>query len=62
MIPPWMVSGFLVSRWPSCQIQWVSMAVMSPGAAAATWVNIASDTSKWLLECDPHVSPQAWQS
>ena len=49
-------------RWPSCQIQWVSMAVMSPGAAAATWVNIASDTSKWLLECDPHVRPQASQS
>ena len=38
------------------------MAVMSPGAAAATWVNIASDTSKWLLECEPHVSPQASQS
>ena len=49
-------------RWPSCQIQWVSMAVMSPGAAAATWVNIASDTSKWLLECEPHVRPHASQS
>ena len=52
----------LVIRCPSCQIQWVSMAVMSPGAAAATWVNIASDTSKWLLECEPHVSPHASHS
>jgi hypothetical protein len=40
----------LVIRCPSCQIQWVSIAVMAPVAAAATWVNIASDTSKWLLE------------
>jgi hypothetical protein len=33
-------------RCPSCQILCVSIAVMAPGAAAATWVNIASDTSK----------------
>ena len=51
-------SGSCVSRsWPSCQIQWVSMAVILPGAAAATWVNIASDTSKWLFECEPQVRP-----
>ena len=47
---------------PSCQIQWVSMAVMRPGAAAAQWVNIASEMSKWLFECEPQVRPQASQS
>ena len=50
-----------VRRWPSCQIQCVSIAVISPGAAAATWVNIASETSKWLLECEPQVRPQSRQ-
>ena len=52
----------MVSRCPSCQIQCVSIAVMSPGAAAATWVNIASDTSKWLFECEPQVRPHASHS
>ncbi|MNJ81892.1 hypothetical protein D3C77_809400 [compost metagenome] len=33
--------------------------MISPGAAAATWVNIASEISKWLLECEPQVSPQS---
>jgi hypothetical protein len=37
----------------------VSIAVTRPGAAAPTCVNIASDTSKWLFECDPHVRPQS---
>ena len=32
-----------------------------PGAAAATCVNIAKDTSKWLFECEPHVRPQSRQ-
>ena len=32
------------------------------GRRGAEWVNIASETSKWLLECDPQVSPNAWQS
>lgn len=41
--PPSILSGSFVSRWPSCQIQWVSIAVTLPGAAAPTWVNIASD-------------------
>jgi hypothetical protein len=54
-------SGSLVRRWPSCQIQWVSIAVTLPGAAAPTWVNMASDTSKWLLECEPQVRPQSRQ-
>lgn len=57
-----MAYGFVVIAWPSCQIQCVSIAVMSPGAAAATWVNIASETSKWLLECDPHVRPHTSHS
>ncbi len=53
-MPPLISNGCLVRRWlPSCQIQWVSMAVMLPGAAAATWVNIASEMSKWLLEWEP---------
>ena len=30
------------------------------GAAAATWVNIASEISKWLLECEPQVRPNSW--
>lgn len=52
-------SGFLVRRQsPSCQIQWVSIAVGLPGAAAPTWVNIAREISKWLLEWQPQVSPQ----
>ncbi len=51
-------SGFLVRRQsPSCQIQWVSIAVGLPGAAAPTWVNIAREISKWLLEWQPQVSP-----
>ncbi|MNC62146.1 hypothetical protein D3C75_1121390 [compost metagenome] len=54
-----MRSGSRVRRWPSCQIQWVSIAVISPGAAAATWVNIANEISKWLFECEPQVSPQS---
>src|SRR3546814_18378935 len=37
------------------------MAVTRPGAAAPTCVNMASETSKWLLECDPQVRPKAWQ-
>lgn len=60
--PPSICSGALVRRWPSCQIQCVSMAVTLPGAAAATCVNMASDTSKWLFECEPQVRPQAWHS
>ena len=37
-MPPLISNGCLVRRWlPSRQIQWVSMAVMLPGAAAATW-------------------------
>lgn len=56
-------SGFLVRRQsPSCQIQWVSIAVGLPGAAAPTWVNIAREISKWLLEWQPQVSPQSSQS
>jgi hypothetical protein len=39
----------------------VSIAVTLPGAAAPTWVNMASDTSKWLLECEPQVRPQSRQ-
>ena len=35
------------------------MAVMFPGAAAAACVNMASEMSKWLFECDPHVNPQS---
>ena len=34
----------------------------SPGAAAATCVNIAREISKWLLECEPQVRPNAWHS
>src|SRR5450830_817702 len=52
-------NGALVRRWPSCQIQWVSIAVIAPGAAAATWVNIAREMSKWLLECEPQVRPHS---
>ena len=37
------------------------MAVTLPGTAAATWVNMASEMSKWLLECEPQVSPQSRQ-
>lgn len=37
--------------------QWVSIAVGLPGAAAPTWVNIAREISKWLLEWQPQVSP-----
>lgn len=36
-----------------------SVVVMCSGAAAATWVNMARETSKWLFECDPQVSPRA---
>jgi hypothetical protein len=36
--------------------------VYSPGAAAPTWVNMASEMSKWLLECEPQVSPNSWHS
>ena len=50
-----------VRRWPSCQIQCVSIAVTLPGAAAPTWVNIASEMSKWLFECEPQVRPQSRQ-
>ena len=57
--PPLIWNGSLVRRWPSCQIQWVSMAVMLPGAAAATWVNMASETSKWLLEWLPQRRPRS---
>jgi len=35
--------------------------VTLPAAAAATCVNIASEISKWLLECEPHVRPQSLQ-
>ncbi len=35
------------------------MAVTRPGAAAATWVNIASEMSKWLFECEPQVRPHS---
>ncbi|MNY54760.1 hypothetical protein D3C86_1906680 [compost metagenome] len=34
--------------------------MISPGAAAATWVNIAREMSKWLLECEPQVRPHSW--
>ena len=34
--PAIILSGFLVKACPSCHIQWVSIAVISPGAAAAT--------------------------
>ena len=61
-LPDEMRSGSRVSRCPSCQIQWVSMAVTRPGAAAATWVNMASETSKWLLECEPQVRSNIWHS
>ena len=37
------------------------MAVTRPGAAAATCVNMASETSKWLLECEPQVRPKSRQ-
>ncbi len=57
--PPAMRNGSHVRRWPSCQIQCVSMAVMLPGAAAATCVNMASEMSKWLLECEPQVRPHS---
>ncbi len=51
-------SGFWVRRQsPSCQIQWVSIAVGLPGAAAPTWVNIAREISKWLLEWQPQSAP-----
>src|SRR5947207_1597637 len=53
--PPLICSGSRVRRCPSCQIQCVSIAVTRPGAAAAACVNIASDTSKWLFECEPQV-------
>ncbi len=33
------------------------MAVTRPGAAAPTCVNIASEMSKWLFECEPQVRP-----
>ena len=59
--PPSICSGSFVRRCPSCQIQWVSIAVTRPGAAAPTWVNIASETSKWLFECEPQVRPQSRQ-
>ena len=39
----------------------MSIAVTRPGAAAPTCVNIASDTSKWLFECEPQVRPQSRQ-
>ncbi len=35
------------------------MAVTRPGAAAATWVNIAREMSKWLFECEPQVRPKS---
>src|SRR5699024_2234291 len=53
-------SGSRVKLCPSCQIQCVSNAVISPGAAAPTCVNIAREMSKWLFECDPHVRPKSW--
>src|SRR6185437_4328988 len=46
MLPSSIRSGSLVRRCPSCHIQCVSMAVILPGAAAATCVIIASETSK----------------
>ena len=39
-------NGLRVRCCPSCQIQCVSMAVMAPGAAAATCVTMASEMSK----------------
>src|SRR6185295_7911547 len=59
--PPTICSGSFVSRWPSCQIQCVSIAVTLPGAAAPTCVNIARDTSKGLFECEPQGRPQSRQ-
>jgi len=38
----------------------VSIAVTLPGAAAATCVNMASEMSKWLLECESLVMPYIW--
>nr|WP_179118078.1 hypothetical protein [Saccharothrix sp. ALI-22-I] len=40
----------------------MSRAVIGPGAAAPTWVNIASEMSKWLLECEPRVRPKSAHS
>ena len=44
--PPVMRNGSHVNRCPSSQIQCVSTTVTVPSAAAATWVNIASEISK----------------
>jgi hypothetical protein len=43
--------GSAVIRWPSCQIQWVSMAVMSPGAAAAV---SSGDRQQMMSEPEEH--------
>ncbi len=55
-------SGFWVRRQsPSCQIQWVSIAVGLPGAAAPTWVNIARDIEMVVGMAAPG-QPQSSQS
>ena len=48
IMPPSIFSGCLVMRWPSCQIQWVSIAVTLPGAAAPGKVT-AIDTH-WIWQ------------
>lgn len=47
-LPPTICSGALVRRWPSCQIQWVSIAVIVPGAAAPGTIT-AIDTH-WIWQ------------
>jgi hypothetical protein len=42
-LPPTILNGSRGSRSPFYQIQWVSIAVTVPGAAAAQCVNIARD-------------------
>src|ERR1035441_8928609 len=62
IFPSTIRSGSFVNRCPSCHIQCVSIAVVLPGAAAATCVYIASEISKWLFECDPQVNPHSLQN
>ena len=60
MQPSTICSGALVRRSsPSCQIQWVSMPLSLPGTAAAHWVIMAREISKWLLEWQPHIRPKS---
>ncbi|MNV68232.1 hypothetical protein D3C71_1610670 [compost metagenome] len=36
--------------------------MMRPGTAAAAWVNMAREMSKWLFECEPQVRPNSSHS